>query len=154
MERISSGVADVIADKMVETFQNGSLAVYTGNQPASANDAETGTLLCVITRDGGAMTPGQPANGLNFVKDASTGSVKKDPDETWSGEVIADGTPGWFRFYDNSRIQGASTTAKRFDGSIGAGALDEIQLSKFTLYREDTVDILTFKLNVTMENNA
>lgn len=152
MERISRGVAKAMADTMVEMFQNGVMAIYTGDQPASADAEETGTLLCVITRDGGVMTPGQPDNGLNLTWNASTRMVEKVASETWTGTVIADGTPGWFRFYDNNGYRGESMTAKRFDGSIGAGALDEIQLSKFSLYTDDTVDILSFKITMSMEN--
>ena len=148
MERISTAVHQELGTKIETLFQNGVLAIYSGTQPTSADAEESGTLLCVITRGGGTFTAGQPGNGLNFTYNSADHSIEKDPSEPWSGEVLANGTPGWFRFYDNSYTTGASTTAKRFDGSVGNDVFNEIQLNRFTMYPEDVIDILTFKITL------
>ena len=128
MERLSTGFVNGQAAEFVETFKNGVLAIYSGAQPASADEAETGTLLCLITKDGGAFTPGQPDNGLNFGT-PSGGAVDKDAAEMWSGKALVDGTAGWFRFYDNNYVTGASTTARRFDGTISNTEKEEVLIA-------------------------
>lgn len=143
MERISTAYANEQLNAFAETFKNGVLAIYSGTQPASADDAETGTLLCLITRDGGAFTPGQPDNGLNFGT-PSAGQIDKAAGETWSGTVLADGVAGWFRFYDNSYTTGASTTAKRFDGLVGAVGSTELQMNNTVLAVDDVMEIEGF----------
>lgn len=148
MERISTATHQELGDKVASLFQNGVLAIYTGAQPASADDAERGTLLCLITRGGGAFTPGQPDNGLNVQFNSADNTIVKVDSESWSGEVIANGTPGWFRFYDNNYTTGKSTTAKRFDGSVGNDVFDEVQLNRTTMYPEDVIDILSFKITL------
>ena len=143
MERISTAYANEQLSSFAETFKNGVLAIYSGTQPASADDAETGTLLCLITNDSGAFTPGQPTNGLNFGAPVN-GQIDKAAGETWSGTVLADGVAGWFRFYDNSYTTGASTTAKRFDGAIADTGACEIQITNTTLAEDDGVGIQGF----------
>lgn len=58
-KRISSAMADFIAGggSWDAALSNGTLEFYSGTQPASADAAPTGTLLCVITKDGAAYTP-------------------------------------------------------------------------------------------------
>lgn len=144
-ERLSTALANLQLADFANTFKNGVLAIYSGNQPASADAAETGTLLCLITRDGGAFTPGQPANGLNFGKPAD-GRLDKASDETWSGNVLADGVAGWFRFYDNSYTTGASTRAKRFDGTVAAISSAEMFLNDTQLYANTIVAVDNFPI--------
>lgn len=57
-KRISSATTDFLADggSWREAFTNGILEFYTGAQPASADAAPTGTLLCVLTEGGLAHT--------------------------------------------------------------------------------------------------
>lgn len=102
-------------------FRNGMIKIFTGSQPASADDAEPGGELCQITLASGTFVPGAPENGINMgqVTDASLGKETDvtDVDEVWSGMNSASGTAGWFRFYDNAAIEGASTTAIRLDGA-------------------------------------
>lgn len=101
-----------------ELFRNGVIRIYSGSQPSTADAAETGTLLLEVTESDGAFAAGAPANGLNFDGEAAaSGLLTKESSETWQGTGAADGTAGWFRFYDNAYVTGASTTAVRFDGS-------------------------------------
>jgi len=102
-------------------FRNMTIDIRTGAQPASADDAETGSLLCRLTLASGVFVPGSPDNGLNFGQVANA-ALKKELDagsvaEVWSGVNVASGTAGYFRIYDNAAVQGASTSAIRLDGS-------------------------------------
>ncbi len=137
-ERLSSGFADAVnAVGSVKTVMNDSVIhIYSGAQPATADDVETGTLLMIVTLDSLAFVPGLPGNGLSM--DVSTlGVLAKTAAETWSGNGLAAagaGTvAGWFRWYDNAVVTGASTTAVRVDGAIGTTTSYEMQMSNTTI---------------------
>lgn len=102
---------------LVDQFRNGILKIFTGTQPTSADDAETGGELLQITQDSHAFVPGSPANGLNFGEIADA-TLHKASGEIWSGKANATGLAGWFRIYANDVTTGASTTTARLDGSI------------------------------------
>lgn len=91
-----------------QILANGQIRIYTGPQPASADAAETGSLLCTITLGSGAMTSGNATNGINL-GNAADGIIGKAAGEVWSGVNSAQGTAGWFRWYPND-----------FDGQMGA----------------------------------
>ena len=104
-------------------LRNATMKIFTGPQPASADDAETGAELIPITLGSGVFVPGSPENGLNF-RQVADATLRKAIDpatgvaETWSGVAIASGTAGWFRIYANDVTEGASLSAIRIDGSI------------------------------------
>jgi hypothetical protein len=104
----------------LDLFENGVLAIYSGAQPASADAAENGTLLILITVGSGSFAGGQPVNGLNFQNPAVVGVLSKNA-AVWSGNGAATGTAAWFRFYSNGYNTGADAGLawNRFDGSIG-----------------------------------
>jgi hypothetical protein len=114
-----------------ELLRNGVIEVYTGSQPATSDLAEAGTKLLRITVASGAFTPGSPDNGLNLGESAS-GVTSKETAEVWSGVGLAAGTAGWFRYYDNAYVTGASSTAVRFDGVCGVGT-GELRLSSLSV---------------------
>lgn len=99
-------------------FNLGFLDIYSGTQPASADNAPNGTKLATITVDGDGVT------GITFGT-AVAGYLPKNPSETWSGDGLANGNAGWFRLREASDAGTASsTTAKRVDGSIGNTGAD------------------------------
>lgn len=109
---------------LVDQFRNATMKIYTGSQPASADDTESGTELIQITISSGAFVAGSAANGINFGQVAS-GELHKgyscadgSTEEVWSGVASATGTAGWFRVYDNDLTTGASLVKPRLDGSI------------------------------------
>jgi len=120
-------------------FRNCTLKIFTGAQPSSADDAETGTELCQITLNSGAFVAGQPGNGLNFGQVASA-QLHKEVDEVWSGVNGADGTAGWFRIYDNDAVTGASTTAVRLDGACATSGA-QLNLTNTSLVNGVTTTI-------------
>lgn len=123
--KISTGgmAAILCAGSFKTVFANGILAFYSGVQVVDADQIETGALLALVTKDGGAFVAGEAANGLNF-KDTTDASIEKVSADVWLGDFLEEGNMGWFRYYDNDYVTGASTTAKRFDGKVGTSRSD------------------------------
>lgn len=96
-----------------ELMRDGVIDLYTGAQPASADQPATGTALGRITRNGEAWTPGNPTGGLRLILDQN--SAMKQPDQVW--EFVANnanGVAGWFRWRGN-----AVGSTINIDGAIG-----------------------------------
>lgn len=149
-ERFSTGFRNEFlkagGKSYADALANGVIEIYSGTQPASADDTEvgSGTLLLTVTLNSGAFTPGSPTNGLNL--DAAVdGVLSKAAAEVWSGVGVADGVAGWFRFYDNSMVKGASTTAIRIDGAIATSGA-EIVMANTTITTAGTSTLDTFNI--------
>lgn len=126
---IEDGDADskvmAIAKGFKQIFANGVIRVYSGTIPADADaDEGAGTLLLEISVSSGVVTPGAAANGLNF--DAIVDGVLSKNADVWSDAGIATGTAAWWRLYDNGKITGASSTAKRCDGLVSTTSVSMI----------------------------
>lgn len=98
-------------------FNGGSIEIYSGAPPASADAAPTGTLLARITRESKPWTPGSPTNGLTFRR-LGVGVTMPD-DKPWGLLGLAAGTAGWCRLRGMSDPGGESTTHPRIDGVVG-----------------------------------
>lgn len=104
-----------------DVFKNFVIKLFSGPQPASADDAEdTSALLVTLTRNSLPVTPGLPANCLNFA-DSVDGVLSIPSGHVWSGIPIASGIANYARFYDNRMVTGASTTEVRMDLACGVG---------------------------------
>jgi hypothetical protein len=127
-------------------FANGVIELRSGNQPATADSAATGTLLGIITLNGGAFTAGVATNGLNF--DAPVdGKVTKPLLDAWSYTGLANGTIGHARVKQNGVDDGsASTTASRMDLSCGASGADMIMDTAVLIATPAAVDKFEFTL--------
>lgn len=124
--RLATATRNATCDAAVDLLDAGPAAgtikLYTGAQPASANDAATGTLLATITLS-------DPAFGA-----ASTG-VATLAGTPLSGTGVAAGTAGWARLAD-------STGATVLDGSVTAtGGGGQVELSTTTISVGVTVQI-------------
>lgn len=122
--RFSTGLGNALAGSsgFKEAFLNGVIELRSGTQPASADDAATGTLLALVTQDGGAFTPGSPTNGLQLGTPAAR---KVEKSGVWGYTGLAPGTVGWFRYRANAAdAGGSSSTLVRMDGSVGVGSGD------------------------------
>lgn len=75
--RYSTGVRNFIMGhgSLKQAFQNGRIEIYTGAQPASADAAVTGTLLCTITAASAARTAEVRASGTVTLTGGASGSV-------------------------------------------------------------------------------
>lgn len=105
--RISDEVRNLACDAVVDSLDAGTtptVKIYTGTQPADADDAATGTLLVTINLDATA------AFGA-----AVAGVASVDNSPALTGVAVATGTAGWFRAAD-------STDTNRIDGDVGMGS--------------------------------
>lgn len=143
----STGYKNARANSIKDIFQNGVIHLYSGSRPASADMAETGTLLAVITNNGGAFVPGQAANGLQF-DEAVNGEISIAADQNWkTNAVLATGTIGYGVLYDNARVTGASTTSKRTMFTVGISGAD-MNLSRTSVTQGEPFTITGARIRV------
>lgn len=122
-ERLNDAARNRQADSIGDDFNNATLKIYTGTQPA-AGAAATGTLLVTITLPADAMAA------------ASAGVAAKSG--TWSGVAVATGSAGWFRIE-------SSAGSRWYDGAITAtGGGGEIELTTTSIVSSETVTINSF----------
>jgi hypothetical protein len=130
-----------------DVFQDGVLKIYSGSQPASPDNAPSGTLLLQITVASGVFVAGAFDNGLEFGA-AAAGAIAKAAGETWSGVATVSGTAGWFRFCGNATDAGAVSTAlPRIDGSVGVSGAD-LNMASTAIVSGSTYSIDTFRLTL------
>lgn len=114
--RIPTNVRSAAADAVVDLLDAGAgaatIEVRTGSQPATADSAATGTVLCTFTL-------ADPAFGAASSGVATMASTPR----TTTGSAA--GTAGWFRAKD-------STGATVFDGSVGTSGA-ELNLNTLTI---------------------
>jgi len=128
-------------------FNNGTIYIYSGPQPATADTAIQGTLLLQVTLNNGAWTAGVGTNGLQFDAPVS-GVLSKAAAQVWRGLGVAAGTAGWFRLVGNpADAGGASTTLPRLDGTVAISGGD-MNLSSLSIVvsAPTTVDVFQFTL--------
>lgn len=125
--KLSTGTRNGVLNAVAAIFDKGVIEVYSGTQPLNGDAAPTGTLLGVITKNGGPWIAGNPDNGLSF-KPAEGGVLQKS-DAVWSFKGLAKGTAGWWRFVPNAADdKSVSDALPRLDGSVGVGS-GELRLS-------------------------
>lgn len=117
-----NAACDAIVDRLDLGPAGPTFKIYTGSQPATADTAESGTLLATITGDATA------AFGA-----ASAGVATLDATPVLSTTGVAAGTAGWFRAED-------STGANVFDGSVGTSGAD-LNLNTVSITTGGTVEI-------------
>lgn len=124
-ERLNDAARNRQVDSIGDDFNNATLKIYTGSQPA-AGGAASGTLLVTITLPADAMAA------------AAAGVAAKSG--TWSGTAVATGTAGWFRVE-------SSAGSRWYDGAVTAtGAGGEIELTSTSITSGQTVSIATFSI--------
>ncbi len=122
----------------VDGMADGVIEIRSGVQPATADDAETGTLLARITLNSGDFND-LATNGVNL--EANGVQLNIATGEVWSGLALADGVAGWFRLYDTNYTQGQSESARRIDGAVAtSGAQMNLPNTNLTLGGTTTID--------------
>jgi len=122
-ERLNDAARNRQADSIGDDFNNATLKIYTGTQPA-AGGAATGTLLVTITL---------PADAMGA---SSAGVAAKAG--TWSGVAGNTGTAGWFRIE-------SSAGSRWYDGAVTAtGGGGEIELTSTSITSGQTVTVTSF----------
>lgn len=150
----STGLKDAVQKaggvSLADAMANGVLYIYSGTKPANADTTEgTAVALHVFTVKGMEFTPGVAANGLNFSL-STDGYLYKAVEEEWlsvAPNFGASPLPAtWARFYNNARILGDSTTAIRFDLTVGTSASFDINLRSTLIYSGDELKFNSFRI--------
>lgn len=115
--RLSTGARNKALDSgLADAFDTtGRINIYTGSQPASANDAASGTLLATLTLASDSVTSAASGGTLTFA------AITSDTN------VDATGTAGWGRIYrtgDTAPGSAAVTADRRIDFAIGTSGSD------------------------------
>jgi hypothetical protein len=119
--RLDTDLRNALATAFTNQFPAGStIEIRTGTQPASANNAASGTLLATIT------LPSTPFGS------ASGGAISKNG--TWSATISTSGTAGYARFIGGSNV---------CDVSVGTSGADMI-IDNATLVSGGTVTVSAF----------
>lgn len=125
-----NAAADSIVDRLDAGSGAGTVEIRTGAQPASANDAASGTLLATFTL-------ADPAFGA-----AASGTATADVDPVPSATGVAAGTAGWFRAKDSD----GNTV---LDGSVTAtGGGGDLTMSTTTVSVGLTVNLTGFTVTM------
>ena len=131
--RISTAARNAACNAVVDLLDGGSgagtIQIRTGSQPATANDAATGTLL-------GTLTLSDPAFGNAATGVATASAITSD------SSADATGTAGWFRALD-------STGATVLDGSITAtGGGGDLTLDSTSVVTGGTISVTSWTVTM------
>lgn len=130
-------VVDCIDSGLVDLFKDSFIDIYSGTQPANADQAPTGVKLVTMYSDGNAA-------GLEF-DEAVSGVISKKSTETWSGTGLATGTAGWFRLRQPADSDALSTTEIRIDGACGTSGA-QLNMSSLSIVLGAVQTVSTFSL--------
>lgn len=130
-------------ESFADIFNGGRILLFSGPQPSSADNPQTGTFLGHVTERGNAWTPGGSAGGLNFVQSGVWAA--HDPSQMWDLTVAAAGTASWFRLVGRLADDGnLSYAAPRIDGSVGSGGAVDMTLPTTALTMGYTTTLQQF----------
>ena len=99
--RFNTAQRNMLADAVASDIGGSTLSIYTGTQPATANDAASGTKLVDIT--------------INSFNAAASGSATLYTSTPNTGVAVAAGTAGWGRIV---------STYGSIDGTVGTSGTD------------------------------
>lgn len=118
----------------------GTIKLYGGTTPTSADDAESTMLLCTITN-------ASSATGLSLASAATNGELPKTVGEVWSGVCSAGGVVTHYRFVAPGDTGASSPTQVRVQGSVAAVGADLV-ITSTTLVNgaTQTIDYYTIAL--------
>lgn len=117
----------------------GSIKIYSGAPPATADAAVTGTLLTTIKVNSGAT-------GLSMDAAAIDGVLSKAA-EVWSGTNAATGVAGYYRHVGASDDGTLSTTQPRLQGRVAtSGAELNLSSTSLTSGATQTIDYYSIAL--------
>ncbi|MEK7425740.1 MAG: hypothetical protein AAB131_18095 [Actinomycetota bacterium] len=118
----------------------GFVKIFSGTPPATADAAETGTLLCTISIN-------SSGTGVNLATSAAAGIIQKSGSEVWSGVNGATGAAGYFRHVGAADTGAISTTEPRVQGTVGTVGTD-MELNSTSLVAAATQTLDYYSLNL------
>lgn len=113
-----------------ELLDGGEILILSGTVPATADAAQTGTILWTISLGG---------NGTGLVWEASGAEIRKPSAATWQGPTAA-GTGTYFRVIGAADTGALSTTEPRIQGTVGISATNDMVVSNATFVTDAAVD--------------
>lgn len=123
---------------IADIFSGGKVTYFNGTQPASADDSKGGAT---------AIFEYEPIRFDDAVYDSDNDLYYIDLLASLSDTALADGTITWFRCTaPGENRDDASTTAVRFDGSIGASGDIVVADTSITTGDPDTLTKYRFKI--------
>lgn len=125
MAKFSTGLRNGMLSglSLKAALDGGSLLLFSGPVPATADAAETGTVLMSLTVGGDGTT------GLTFGT-AEGGVISKSEAEVWATSAVdTSGTISYFRFVSPTDSGGDSTTDARIQGTAGIVGTDLVLTS-------------------------
>ncbi len=105
-----------------DALSGGVINIYSGTEPATADDAAAGTLLTTIRNGAAGLT----------MDVASNGTIQKTAAEVWQGTNVAAGTATYYRHVAVGDSGAASATEARVQGSIAVSGA-ELNLTSVVL---------------------
>lgn len=126
-------LVDLEDNSVKHIFTGGTLTIYTGNQPGSADDAVAGTKLVEFT-------------GITF-EEPSNGTLSKDNSSAWTATAVESGTAGWFRLKARGDDDAASTDLPRIDGAIATSGA-ELNMSNTYIENSSLQTISSFNISI------
>jgi hypothetical protein len=117
----SESLRNTMAKAAAIALEGGKLYIYTGPVPATAEtplDPVQHILLCTLTEN-------DQGGGLEWESVASGGGIQKAQNQAWSGTVVEDGPPTFFRLCEpNDDGSSDGATKSRAQGTVGQGGAD------------------------------
>ena len=140
--QLSTGLRNAMLDtgSVKATLDSGFIKIYGGTVPASADDAESGTLLCTVSVN-------STGTGITFAAAAASGAIQKNSGEIWSGVNAQAGVATHYRHIGGADTGASSTTEPRIQGTIGLAGAD-MNLSNVNLSSAATQTIDYYVVNM------
>lgn len=134
--RTSTGFAADLAvtGSMKALMDGGSIKVYDGTEPATADAAEAGNVIWEIKKDDGDGG----VEGLVFDAAAEGRSLVKPSADTWGG-ATGNGTATYWRLVTSADDGTEATDQPRVQGSCGSTAGSDLYMSNTTLTEDAAV---------------
>jgi hypothetical protein len=110
---LSNALAEAQTSLMASQLSGGFIRLFSGTRPTSADKAEAGVLLGIVT------VAGLAGAGLHY---AAGGAVLQKAAEPWVFRALADGVVSWFRVVATGDTGGNDLSALRLDGDVGTPA--------------------------------
>lgn len=130
-----------VTGSLKQALDGGNIKIFAAaNAPATAEDAELGTLLRVVSLNG-------DGSGLVFDSSVAGGVLSKPISAVWSGTNLATGVPKYFRWVMPGDAGDANTTARRIQGTVGVAGAD-MNISTATLTSGITTPTTFFNLSL------
>jgi hypothetical protein len=143
MFKSSTGLAAamMVTGSFVSVMNLCKIKVFSGSEPATADAAETGTLLLTITNN-------STATGLTWEAAATGRAALKKGSETWSGVVASSATAGYFRVVAAGDTGVLSTTEARLQGIVSNTASADLFFTNPAFTASETKSLAAFSVEL------